>query len=127
MGDWLCRYLLYIRGPGQVYLLDRDNTVFLAKNLLFPLRKSPDGHVTETLADSVSQDVVRVCMYLCVSLFFNQELVVDKVQSTSRPRLLIYDIIQFMGSTDVSRCKHEVRLLCIDKELVQPREAAVRI
>ena len=97
----------------------------MAKNLSFPLRKSPDGHVTETLADSVSQGAVNVCIYLCVFVR-DQELVVDRVESTVRPRLLIYDIIQFMGSTDVGRCKHEVRLLCVDKELVQPREAAVR-
>lgn len=67
------RYLLYIRGPGQVYLLDRDNTVFLAKTLSFPSRKSPDGHVTETLADSVSYsahvcDLIVLVNVMCVCL-----------------------------------------------------------
>jgi len=30
------------------------------------------------------------------------------------------------GSRDISQCDHEIRLLCIDKELIQPRENAVR-
>lgn len=29
------------------------------------------------------------------------------------------------GSRDVAQCKHERRLLCIQKEVVEPREAAV--
>ena len=42
-----------------------------------------------------------------------------------RPRLLIYDIMMFEGSKDVSKCDHQRRMLCIDKELIMPREEAV--
>ena len=44
-----------------------------------------------------------------------------------RPRLLIYDIMQFEGNKDVSKCDHQRRLLCVEKELIQPREEAVSI
>ena len=48
------RYLLYIRGKGAVYLIDRDNSVFSAPLLSFPARKRQGSHLGETLADSVS-------------------------------------------------------------------------
>ena len=42
-----------------------------------------------------------------------------------RPRLLIYDIMMFEGSKDVARCDHQRRMLCIERELIAPREEAV--
>ena len=54
-----------------------------------------------------------------------QELVEDKVAGGIRPRLLIYDIMQFEGSSDVSQCDHQRRLECVRRELIEPRERAV--
>ena len=39
-------------GPGQVYLFDRDHTVFAAPQLAFPNRKGPHR---DTLVDGVSE------------------------------------------------------------------------
>ena len=51
---YVSRYLLYIRNKGEVYLIDRDNSVFSAPGVSFPSRKRPGGHLKECLADSVS-------------------------------------------------------------------------
>ena len=42
-----------------------------------------------------------------------------------RSRLLIYDIMQFEGSKDVGLCDHVRRMLCVRKEMIEPREKAV--
>ena len=52
---------------------------------------------------------------------------VDKTDGVERPRLLIYDVMQFEGSSDVMLCDHQRRLLCVEKELIQPREEAVSL
>ncbi len=71
-------------------------------------------------------------------------MVFDKTGDKIRPRYLVYDIMQFdvsfvsfedwnanitskQGSRDVAQCKHEKRLLCITKEVIEPREAAVSV
>jgi mRNA-capping enzyme len=48
------RYMMLIDGVEQVFLLDRDNRVFQAKDLRFPKRKDPKGHLANTLVDGVS-------------------------------------------------------------------------
>ena len=48
------RYMMYINGPGEVYLIDRDNSVFLASQIVFPARKRPNDCVKDTLVDGVS-------------------------------------------------------------------------
>ena len=52
---------------------------------------------------------------------------VDKIDGVERPRLLIYDVMQFEGSSDVMLCDHQRRLLCVEEELIQPREEAVSL
>ena len=54
-----------------------------------------------------------------------QELAEDKVVGGIRPHLLIYDIIQFEGSSDVSQCDHQRRLECIHREFIEPWERTV--
>ncbi len=49
------RYLMYIRGLGEIYMLDRDNSVFKVANLYFYHRKDPARHLTNTLVDGVSR------------------------------------------------------------------------
>ena len=55
------RYLQYIRHNGGVYmyLIDRDNSIFSAPALCFHSHMKPGEHITETLADSVSN--VKLC------------------------------------------------------------------
>ncbi|XP_019851710.1 PREDICTED: mRNA-capping enzyme-like isoform X1 [Amphimedon queenslandica] len=100
------RYMLYIKGKGQIYLIDRDNSVFNSPNITFLSRKREGEHLRDCVADS--------------------ELVLDKVDGAVRPRLLIYDIMMFEGSKDVARCDHQRRMLCIDRELIMPREEAAK-
>lgn len=38
-------------------------------------------------------------------------------------KLLCYEL---QGSRDIAQCDHKMRLICISRELVDPREAAVR-
>ena len=42
-----------------MYLIDRDNSKFSAPTLCFYSHKKPGEHITETLADSVSN--VKLC------------------------------------------------------------------
>jgi hypothetical protein len=47
------RYLMYINGENKTYLLDRDNSVFIAKSLKFLQRKDLSQHLNSTLLDGV--------------------------------------------------------------------------
>jgi len=99
------RYMMLILKENEVYLFDRDNSVFLASELKFPRRKAPDEHIFDTLLDG--------------------ELVMDKEGSKTHPRFLIYDIIKFEGQ-DVGKADLDRRLLCVDKEIIGPRNTAVK-
>lgn len=43
---------MYIRGKGEVFLLDRDNSVFTCSLLTFPARAQAE-HISDTLLDGV--------------------------------------------------------------------------
>ena len=45
---------MMIYGPLEIYLFDRDFSVFVAPGLTFPRRKNLDEHITDTLVDGVS-------------------------------------------------------------------------
>ncbi|XP_014784120.1 mRNA-capping enzyme [Octopus bimaculoides] len=96
------RYMALINGPDNVYMIDRDNAVFHVPNLQFPSRKIPSEHLTETLLDG--------------------EMILDKVDDRVVPRYLVYDIVKFMGK-DVGGTDFERRLLCIKKEIIEPRHS----
>ncbi len=49
------RYMMYIKKEDEVYMLDRDNAVFLIPNVKFPTRQNPEEHHTSTLVDGVSE------------------------------------------------------------------------
>ncbi|XP_077990812.1 mRNA-capping enzyme-like [Glandiceps talaboti] len=93
------RFMMLIDGPGEVYMFDRDNTVFAIPQLVFPKRKE-DGHLANTLLDG--------------------EMVIDKISGQSVPRYLVYDILKFEGQP-VGDTDFERRLLCIHKEIIGPR------
>ncbi len=49
---------MYIKGRGEIYLVDRDNAVFEAPQLTFPQRKSSHAHVEDTLLDGVNMKTI---------------------------------------------------------------------
>ena len=99
------RYLMVILGPDQVFMVDRDNAVFRISHLRFPKRKDLNLHLTDVLLDG--------------------EVVLDIVNGQKYPRFLIYDIIRF-GENQVGKVEFRTRLICIEKEIIAPRNAAVQ-
>lgn len=99
------RYLMLILKEREVYFLDRDNSVFVCDKFFFPRRKNPDEHICDTLVDG--------------------ELVIDKDGDQRHPRFLIYDIIKFEGQ-EVGKTDLDRRMLCIDKELIKPRNVGIQ-
>jgi len=105
------RYLILIEGLNKVYAFDRDNNVFRIPNLVFPksqpdVKLVGDEHLHDTLVDA--------------------ELVIDHVKGPEgriedTARLLIYDIISFMGMDVGKKEPFNRRFRMIDKELIQPR------
>ncbi|XP_053192941.1 mRNA-capping enzyme [Scomber japonicus] len=94
------RYMMVINGKNEVFMVDRDNSIFHIANLEFPFRKDPRVHLANTLLDG--------------------EMIIDKVNGQPVPRYLIYDIIKFNGQP-VGQCDFNIRLLCIEKEIISPR------
>lgn len=45
---------MLINGKNEVFMVDRDNSVFHIANLEFPFRKDPSIHLANTLLDGVS-------------------------------------------------------------------------
>ncbi|XP_007903271.1 mRNA-capping enzyme isoform X2 [Callorhinchus milii] len=99
------RYMMLIDGRNEVYMIDRDNSVFELANLEFPFRKDLRIHLTSTLLDG--------------------EMIIDKVNGQAVPRYLIYDIVKFSGKP-VGDCDFNVRLSCIEKEIIQPRHEKMK-
>lgn len=94
------RYMMLIDGKNEVYMVDRDNSIFHIDNLEFPFRKDLRVHLANTLLDG--------------------EMIIDKVNGQPVPRYLIYDIIKFNGQP-VGQCDFNIRLVCIEKELIGAR------
>lgn len=99
------RYMTLIDGKNEVYMVDRDNSVFHISNLEFPYRKDMKNHLSNTLVDG--------------------EMIVDKVDGKPIPRYLIYDIIKISGQP-VGQCDFSRRLLCIEKEIIFPRSEKIK-
>jgi len=95
------RYMMCILGKDQIYMVDRDNTVFKISNLTFPRRKDPNSHLTDVLLDG--------------------EMVLDIHNGNKYPRFLVYDIVQFQTDT-VGKVNFDIRLTCIKKEIIGPRQ-----
>ncbi|XP_075453955.1 mRNA-capping enzyme isoform X3 [Ascaphus truei] len=99
------RYMMLIDGKNAVFMIDRDNSVFHVSNLEFPFRKDPRLHLANTLLDG--------------------EMIIDKVNGKVVPRYLIYDIIKFNGQP-VGDCDFNIRLSCIEKEIIFPRHEKMK-
>ena len=50
------RYMMYIRKEDEVYMVDRDNAVFLIPNVKFFSRHNLEQHLKDTLVDGVRDD-----------------------------------------------------------------------
>jgi len=98
------RYMMLINGSNEVYMLDRDNAIFHVPKLIFPKRKDLNMHISNTLLDG--------------------EMIIDQVDGKPVPRYLIYDIIKF-ENIDVGGCDFGTRMLCINKEIIGARHAAI--
>uniref|UniRef100_A0A0B7AGH9 mRNA guanylyltransferase n=1 Tax=Arion vulgaris TaxID=1028688 RepID=A0A0B7AGH9_9EUPU len=99
------RYMMLVDGKDEVYMIDRDNSVFHVPHLNFYKRKDLAAHLGETLLDG--------------------ELIIDKVNGQDIPRYLVYDIIKFEG-LDVGKTDFDRRLLCIKKEIIGPRYTKIQ-
>ncbi|XP_060092942.1 mRNA-capping enzyme isoform X2 [Heteronotia binoei] len=71
------RYMMLIDGKDEVYMIDRDNSVFHVSNLEFPFRKDLRVHLENTLLD---------------------------------------------GGQPVGECDFNIRLSCIEREIILPRQ-----
>uniref|UniRef100_T1JE64 mRNA-capping enzyme n=1 Tax=Strigamia maritima TaxID=126957 RepID=T1JE64_STRMM len=94
------RYMMLIDGENEVYFLDRENCVFHVSNIRFPRRKFVNEHVFGTLVDG--------------------EMVIDRVDGKAFPNYLIFDVVSFENQ-EIAKMSFDVRLLCISKELIEPR------
>ncbi|EGD77698.1 hypothetical protein PTSG_08790 [Salpingoeca rosetta] len=97
------RYLMMILGPGKVYMVGRDNSIFPVSGLHFPTSGRADQHWQQTLLDG--------------------ELVLDTWNDNKdrRYRFYIFDII-CCGGKDFTKYKYHQRLESIQKHIIAPRE-----
>lgn len=100
------RYMMLIDGLREVYMIDRDNTIFHVPNLSFWRRKDMNSPLQQTLVDG--------------------EMIIDQVNEKPVPRYLIYDIVKYEG-LDTGATEFNTRLLCIDKELIHPRHEKMKM
>lgn len=95
------RYLMYIKGPFQIYFIDRENAVFQIEGLSFVSLRDRNRHLVDTLVDG--------------------EMVIDtEAGGQKTPRYLIYDLISLEGSKTLSY-NFPTRYRAIKNELIVPR------
>lgn len=98
------RFMMLVDGKDKHFFIDRDNCVFQIKGLTFLNRKESNNHLENTLLDG--------------------ELVIQTLDNGEKiPRYLVYDIVKFNGQ-DVGGTTFDTRLICIQKEIIGPREEA---
>nr|XP_020021662.1 mRNA-capping enzyme-like [Castor canadensis] len=61
----------------------------------------------------------------CMIKIVKQEMIVDRVNGQTVPRYLIYDIIKF-NAQPVGDCDFNVRLQCIEREIINPRHEKMK-
>ncbi len=99
------RYMMLIDGRDRVFFVDRDNCVFKVHDLTFIHRKMPHKHISDTLLDG--------------------EMVIDEAGEGKKfPRYLVYDVVEF-EKEKVGRGSFDLRLLCIDKEIIKARHTYI--
>ena len=97
------RYMMYIRGKGQVFLLRRDNQLFPV-DITFP-HSCEQEHVRETLLDC--------------------EMVIENCpKGGRRPYLLLYDLVAYAGDNKFGMMRHPERIKKIKEDIYEPRDKA---
>ncbi|RDD38378.1 mRNA-capping enzyme [Trichoplax sp. H2] len=101
------RYMMLIHKNDEIYMIDRNNSIFKIPHLKFPRGSDLNSHIENTLLDG--------------------EMVIDKVSTPNGdqyyPRYLIYDIICFEDE-NVGNKKQSERMAIIEKEIISPRNQA---
>lgn len=100
------RYMMLILKENQIYFFDRDNSCFQVSNMKFPLRRDLRVHIENTLLDG--------------------EMVLDKVNGTTIPRFLVYDIITYQNDDIGKQPFFPNRLKKVEHEITQPRYEAMK-
>ena len=96
--------MMLINGKDEIYLINKENSVYKVSGLTFLHRKDQNKHLTDTLVDG--------------------EMVIDTVNGNKVPRYLIFDIIKYEGN-EVGKCPLNTRLFCIEKEIVGARNTYI--
>ncbi|XP_058795670.1 mRNA-capping enzyme isoform X3 [Phymastichus coffea] len=100
------RYMMLIQGDGQVFFIDRDNSVFEVKTLTFLHVSDCNRRLLDTLLDG--------------------EMVIDEDKGKKYPRYLAYDVIMYDGK-DVSKLPfHPNRYNIIEREIIGGRVRAMK-
>lgn len=55
----LLRYMMLVQGDGEVYFIDRDNSVFEVTGLKFPHVRDINRCLRDTLMDGVSYNFIN--------------------------------------------------------------------
>lgn len=100
------RYMMLIQADGEMYFIDRDNSVFQVVGLAFPHPRDVSRCLRDTLLDG--------------------EMVIDKAEGKEYPRYLAYDVVMYDGR-DVSELPfHPDRYNIIEREVMGGRHRALR-
>ncbi|XP_043268490.1 mRNA-capping enzyme [Venturia canescens] len=99
------RYMLLIQGDGELYFIDRDNSVFQIQGLAFPHPEDNRRFLRDTLLDG--------------------EMVIDKVGGKEFPRYLAYDVIRYDGRDVMKRPFYPDRYTIIEKDIMAGRYRAL--
>jgi len=94
---------MLIDADGQVYCIDRDNSVFKVSGITFFQRNNYPQPLVDTLLEGVSECEQFVFCPFCSSrsnfpsLSIFQEMVIDNHEGKLHPRYLVYDIIKLLN------------------------------
>lgn len=99
------RYMMLIQGDGNVFFIDRDNSVFKVENLTFPHVRDHHRILRDTLLDG--------------------EMVIDKCQGKEYPRYLVYDVIMYDGKDVKNLYFYPDRYQIIENQIIEGRKRAM--
>ncbi|XP_063975438.1 mRNA-capping enzyme [Diachasmimorpha longicaudata] len=100
------RYMLLIQGDGELFFIDRNNSVFEIKGLSFPHPRDISRLLRDTLLDG--------------------EMVIDKDNGIEYPRYLAYDVIMYDGRDVSKHSFYPDRYTIIEKDIMGGRHRAMK-
>ncbi|KOX79850.1 mRNA-capping enzyme [Melipona quadrifasciata] len=100
------RYMMMIQADGEIYFVDRDNSIFQVNRMTFPHPRDISRTLRDTLLDG--------------------EMVIDKADGKEYPRYLVYDVVMYDGK-DVSKLPfYPDRFCIIEQKIVAGRHRAMK-